>query len=108
MMTPRHLVLVVAGLLLALTYLLMPQAAPHAARHERIFDALRVLFLNDAALQRDVLKARAGLLGNYDPLVQSIENMRRALDTLRSDAQVAGGDAGSEIGRQVERLAGDL
>ena len=82
--------LVAGALLLALTYLLVQAAAPDAERHERTFDALRVLTFNEAALQRDVLKARAGLLRNYDPLVAAVENLRRAADTLRSDAQVPG------------------
>jgi signal transduction histidine kinase/ActR/RegA family two-component response regulator len=105
MRTRSHLVLVVAALLLALTYLLMPLATPDTARHERTSDALRALILNDAALQRDVLQARAGLLRNYDPLVESVENLRRAVDTLRADARVVGGKTGAEIGRRVERVS---
>jgi signal transduction histidine kinase/ActR/RegA family two-component response regulator len=100
MMTPRHLALVVAGLLLALTYLLMPLARPNTDRHNRSFDALWALQLNDAALQRDVLKVRAGLLHNYDPLVKSVGELRRAIDVLRSDA---GGNA--KIDRRLQSVA---
>jgi signal transduction histidine kinase len=105
MTRPRNLVLVVGGLLLALTYLLAPHTAPYAERHQRTMDALRAAFLNDAALQRDVLKARAGLLRNYDPLVRSVENLRRAVDTLQSDAQAADSNMRTEIGQHVERVA---
>jgi hypothetical protein len=76
-MTPRTLVAIAAGLLLLLTYLLVEGTGPDAARHERTLDALRASILNDAALQRDVLRARAGLQRNYDPLVQSVANLRR-------------------------------
>ncbi|TJV32909.1 MAG: hypothetical protein E5Y16_20520, partial [Mesorhizobium sp.] len=56
---------VVACLLIVLTFLLMQGAAPDAARHERTLDALRTVILYNAALQRDVLRARAGLLRSY-------------------------------------------
>jgi signal transduction histidine kinase/ActR/RegA family two-component response regulator len=105
MMRLRNLILVMAGLLLALTYLLLPLARPDVSRHEFTFDALRGLLLNDAALQRDVLKARAGLLRSYDPLVQSVENMRRAVGILRADGKVAGGNMRHEVARHAERIA---
>jgi signal transduction histidine kinase/ActR/RegA family two-component response regulator len=108
MTTPRTLALVVAVLALALTYLLIPLATPNTARHDRTFDALRALLHNDAALQRDVLKARAGLLRNYDSLVQSVDELRRAVDALRSDAPFAGGDTRAEIDRRIERVAAEL
>src|SRR5262245_6915493 len=104
----RYPLLVLAGLLLVLTYLLGPFAAPDIARHERTSDALRALILHEAALQRDVLKARAGLLGNYDPLVRSLENLRRAFDTLRLDKHVAAGAARTKIGQCLEGMAAVL
>jgi signal transduction histidine kinase/ActR/RegA family two-component response regulator len=105
MTTRGHLILALAGLVLALTYLLIPVATPDMARHDRTFDALRTLTLSDAALQRDVLKARAGLLRNYDALVRSIEDLRRAVDTLRSDAHAAGGKMQTEIERLAAAVA---
>lgn len=101
----RYPLFVMAGLLLALTYLLIPFAAPDVARHERTSDALRALALHEAALQRDVLKARAGLLRNYDPLVETVENLRHAVETLKSDARLAEDNVRTEIGRHVERVA---
>ena len=80
MKTPSTLPLNIAGLLLALTFLFGQGATPEASRHERILDALRALILNDAALQRDALKARAALLHKYDPLVKSSESLDRALE----------------------------
>src|SRR5215475_140590 len=108
MMRLHYPLLVMAGLVLVLTYLLGPFAAPEIARHERTSEALRALILHEAALQRDVLKARAGLLGNYDPLVRSLENRRRAFDTLRSDDHAAAGGARTKIGRHLEGMAAVL
>jgi signal transduction histidine kinase len=104
MKTPG-LLLSIAGLLLALTFLFGQAAMPDASRHERILDALRALVLNDAALQRDVLKARAGLLHNYDPLVKSTENLDRIVDTLRTESQRTGSDVRPEINHHVALVA---
>src|ERR1700754_4655301 len=100
MTAPRNLALVVVGLLLALTYLLIPLATPNTARHDRTFDALRSLHLNDAALQRDVLKGRAGLIRNFDPLVQSLGELRRSINTLKSDTS-----GNAEIDRHLQSVA---
>jgi signal transduction histidine kinase len=75
--------LTLAALLLGLTYLLVRGVAPDPARHERILQALHQLVLNDAALQRDVLQARAGFLQSYDPLVQAVDGLRDAVTALR-------------------------
>jgi signal transduction histidine kinase/ActR/RegA family two-component response regulator len=101
-------VLFIAGVLFILTYLLVPLASPNIARHDRTFDALHALFLNEAALQRDVLRARSGLLRNYDPLVQSVDNLRQAVDILRSDAQHFGVEPGDAINQGLERVAAAL
>ncbi len=49
-------------------------------------DALQVLddyAATESLLHRDVLAARAGILRNYDPLVQELKAMRQAVDRLR-------------------------
>src|SRR5215468_231205 len=105
-MTPPHsLGLTAAALLMVLTYLLIEGAAPDAARHERILDSLRAATLNDAALQRDVLQARAGLLRNYDPLVRSVESLRHAAADLATAGQVARGGTRAEIDHEVAAIA---
>ena len=76
------LIPLVAGLLIALTYLLVQGTAPDATQHERTVDALRTVILYNAALQRDVLRARTGLLRSYDPLVHSLAKLRQAADDL--------------------------
>jgi signal transduction histidine kinase/ActR/RegA family two-component response regulator len=98
----RLFVPVIAGLMLLLTYFLVQAATPDEALHEHTLDALRQLILNDAAVQRDVLRARTGLLRNYDPLVRSVENMRNAAERLRSADHVASGSAQEEIKRRIE------
>jgi signal transduction histidine kinase/CheY-like chemotaxis protein len=101
----RSLGLAAAALLLLLTYLVIESAAPDAARHERILDTLRAATLNDAALQRDVLQARTGLLRNYDPLVQSVENLRHAAADLRMAGQIVREGMRAEIDREVAAVA---
>src|SRR5436190_24073487 len=74
----------VAVLMLALTYLAVRAAMPDTGRHERILNALRVLALNEAALNRDILRARDGLLRNYDPLVRSVDDLSDAALAIRA------------------------
>jgi hypothetical protein len=71
-------------LLLAITYLAVRGPAPDAARHEQILSALRLLILNEAALHRDVLRARDGLLRDYDPIVHSVDELHDAGLTIES------------------------
>ncbi|WFP74641.1 two-component system VirA-like sensor kinase [Mesorhizobium sp. WSM4906] len=92
---------VVACLLIVLTYLLVQGAAPDAARHERTLDALRTVILYNAALQRDVLRARTGLLRDYDPLVRSIGRLDEATLALPVARDVASGEARADIDRRV-------
>ena len=79
-----RMVLVVLGLLLVLTYLLLRGAAPDAALHERRLRAIDALVLNEAALQRDVLRTSHGLLLNYDPLVATVDAAGGRRGTPRS------------------------
>lgn len=51
--------------------------------HQAILTELRALELNNASLQRDVLRARAGLLENYDPLVNSVVALHENVSALR-------------------------
>jgi len=105
-MKPLHaLALTIAGSLLILTYLLVQGATPDATLHERTLAALRSLILDHADLQRDVLRARAGLLHNYDPLVRSIENLRHSAAALRAANGIADGETRAEIDRKVDAVA---
>ena len=95
----------VAGLLIALTYLLVQGTAPDAERHERTLDALRTVILYNAALQRDVLRARAGLLRSYDPLVASIDSLGEATARLAEAGEITSGEAKADIDRSAAALA---
>ncbi|WP_342237515.1 two-component system VirA-like sensor kinase [Inquilinus sp. OTU3971] len=92
------------ALLLALTYLLVHGATPDSAQHERTLDALRSIDLNNAALQRDVLRSRTGLLRTYDPLVQSVAALRQAATSLKTAGDIADGDARTAIDQDVAQL----
>jgi signal transduction histidine kinase/ActR/RegA family two-component response regulator len=83
--------------LLALTYLAVRGAVPDTERHERILDALRSLTLNEAALHRDILRARDGLLRSYDPLVRSAEGLRVAALTLQASGEGDGPQGGADL-----------
>ena len=73
----------IAGLLLALTWLTIRATTPDTERHERILGALQTLILNESTLHRDVLRARDGLLSNYDPLVRSLKELRESGSTIQ-------------------------
>jgi len=95
-----------AGLFLALTTLLVRGDVPDAALHQRTLGALQGVLLADASLQRDVLRARAGLLGSYDPLVAAIGELRRATEELQAAVAVAeDAAAAAEIAARQRRLA---
>jgi signal transduction histidine kinase len=98
----RFLPPVIAGLILLLTYFLVQGVTPDAGLHERNLGALRQLILDEAAMQRDVLRARAGLLRNYDPLIRSLESLRDAAERLRSADHIAHGPAQTEMKRRID------
>ncbi len=95
----------IAALLVLLTYLVLQGALPDPARHEQTLNALRTVILDNAALQRDVLRARTGLLRNYDPLVQAVRSMRQASEDLQGAGAIARGDRRTDIDRKVQAVA---
>jgi signal transduction histidine kinase len=74
---------VAAGILLAVSLVLVRFMGPDRAMHERILEAIQTLTVDAAALQRDALEARAGMLPNYDALVRDAAGMRDAMAELR-------------------------
>jgi signal transduction histidine kinase/CheY-like chemotaxis protein len=98
----RFLAPVIAGLMLLLTYFLVQGATPDAELHERTLDALQQLTRDDAALQRDVLRARNGLLRNYDPLVRAVASMRAAAGRLQSANHVARGPTRAKLDARID------
>lgn len=103
--TVARLLLLVIALLVILTWLLLRAATPDAARHERTLDALRAILLSSAALERDVLSARTGLLRNYDPVVEAMEEMRTAARVLVEVAEATPPGGEDEIRREASALA---
>ncbi|MDX8130160.1 DAHL domain-containing protein [Methylomonas sp. OY6] len=79
--------LIVAGLLLALTYLWLQSASPELERRNRLQTTLRIIELRDAELMRDILLARAGLLANYDALTQAGQELLRLSQSLQTELQ---------------------
>jgi signal transduction histidine kinase/CheY-like chemotaxis protein len=76
-----------------LTWLFVQTQAPHLREHNQIVDQLGQLRELDARLNQDVLKARLGLLANYDPLVESLRRLKEVRQHLR-EGPLAIADAG--------------
>ncbi|MGE3925928.1 MAG: two-component system VirA-like sensor kinase [Lautropia sp.] len=90
-------------LLVVLTYFLMQGTSINAPHHERS-DVLQAVILYHAALQRDVLRGRAGLLPNYDTLVESTDSLRAAVADLPTADEVATGAAERDIERKTAEI----
>ena len=91
----------VVGLLLALlTWLLVRGIVTDAAAYSTTLQTFDDFALAEASLHRDVLRVRAGLLTDYDPLVRSSEQRDAAVSQLRAEAASEGLDLGP-----VDRLA---
>ncbi len=79
--------LAAAGVLLvALTWLSFRGLNLDAQRFDRALQSLDHFGLAERALQRDILRARVGLLRNYDPLVKEADDLRGVLNELRDAA----------------------
>ena len=97
--------LVVAGLLLLLTFLLLSSQNPDAGLRERMYEALHAFEVHDAELNRDVLLARAGLLPHYDSLSEAVDGLHDALDDLESWNETASEELDDAIGSHVADLS---
>jgi signal transduction histidine kinase len=99
----------IAGLLTApllvafVTWLSLSAIGTGAARFDRAFDQVDRITETEAALHRDVLSARAGLLRNYDPLVQETDSLDASVAEVRASMA---GDAAAIAA--IDRLAGSL
>ncbi|MET0631982.1 MAG: two-component system VirA-like sensor kinase [Xanthobacteraceae bacterium] len=87
-------------LLVLLTWLLLRATDTNAPAQAATLQAFDDFAIAEASLDRDLLQARAGLLRDYDPLVNAVRAMEDAVARLRSLAQAEG--LGAEPG---ERLA---
>ncbi len=99
----------IAGLLTApvlvafVTWLSLDDMNSGAARFNRALDELDGIAQTDAALHRDVLSARAGLLRNYDPVVRETDTLDALVGALR--VSMAGDEAADAA---IDRLVGSL
>jgi PAS domain S-box-containing protein len=91
---------VVGALLLLLTYLFVHSRSPDPTERARLHEALQAVALHDAELTRDVLRARAGLLPNYDSLTRTGSKLREILASLPGERP-----GNAEIGADVAALA---
>jgi len=96
--------LIVAGLLLALTYLWIQNTSPELERRNRLQSTLRIIELRDAELMSDILLARVGLLANYDALTKAGQELLRLSRSLQTDLQPANADAEKLMGKLADRL----
>ncbi|WP_026603850.1 DAHL domain-containing protein [Methylomonas sp. 11b] len=96
--------LIVAGLLLALTYLWLQSASPELERRNRLQTTLRIIELRDAELMRDILLARAGLLANYDSLTKAGQELLRLSQSLQTELPPANADAEKLMGKLADQL----
>jgi signal transduction histidine kinase len=87
-------------LLALLTWLLMRGIVSDAAVYSTTLRMFDDFALAEASLDRDVLRARAGLLMDYDPLVRSSEQTAAAVSQLRAQGATEELDPGP-----VDRLA---
>jgi signal transduction histidine kinase/CheY-like chemotaxis protein len=87
-------------LLLLLTWLSVRAVDPEAELFDRALVALDNFATLENALDRDALAARAGMLGNYDPLVREVTGLYNSLAQLRQTAAVD-----DETTAAIDRLA---
>jgi hypothetical protein len=71
-------------LFVLLTWSALRSMNGEAAAAQAALRQLDVFAAAESALQRDVLRARAGLLRNYDPLVREVEQLHRVVAMLPS------------------------
>jgi hypothetical protein len=83
--TPMRLALASGGALLLalLTWLLLSGINTNASAYAEAQRAFDDFALAEASIGRDVLRARAGLLGNYDVLAEAEEAMESAASRIR-------------------------
>jgi signal transduction histidine kinase len=83
---PVLAVAAVALVTLLLTWLPFGAVNQEAELFDRTLGTLGELAMTENTLHRDVLSARAGMLRNYDPLVQETQALDNSLDRLRQSA----------------------
>jgi DAHL domain len=93
------------GAALLLTFLFFRQRPVDSKEHDRFTGNLRLIKELDAQINRDVLKSRYGLLGSYDPFVQNLNRMQRAIDDLQKVPSFSGETPKSNIKELLAKQA---
>ncbi len=77
------------------------------ASHEAILNAFQTIDNDHAALQRDVLQARNGLLRNYDPIMTSVTGLLQSLGQLKT-MLASGGEDETPLQGGLDPLAASI
>lgn len=77
---------------------------PDGRAHQSVMTTFWQLHVDQASLQRDMLQIRAGLLANYDPLVGSVVNLHRDVETLERLVATANLDLAGSLRAQFSEL----
>jgi signal transduction histidine kinase/DNA-binding response OmpR family regulator len=89
----------------ALTYVFVQTRGINMDVHDNVVDALRDIKELDAELDRDVLQARFRLLSTYDPLVATLEGLRRVERHLRTGPDAIAGKGQAAIDSALDAYA---
>jgi signal transduction histidine kinase/DNA-binding response OmpR family regulator len=99
-----------AGIAVAalLTFLFWQQRSVDTGQHERFIANLQRAKQLDTEVGRDVLRARFGLLGSYDPFVQQMKEIRKVQADLRNIPSFVSAGERAEINRLLDVQARSL
>jgi signal transduction histidine kinase/CheY-like chemotaxis protein len=90
------------GVIVVLTFLFVQQRSPDPVRHEQFMADLQHMKLWDAQIDGDLLRSRDELLRSYDPFVQTLAQMRQAVDGLQQIPAFIRGPDKEKIQRLVD------
>ena len=99
---------IVGGLLSLLTYFLLQSQSLDPALIERVHQALNTFVLYDAELNRDVLRARAGLLNHYDSLKQTSQDLAQTGETLQRQRVTVPVEVAKILDQRLDKLTAVL
>jgi signal transduction histidine kinase/DNA-binding response OmpR family regulator len=92
----------------ALTYVFVRTQSTNLDAHSQVVESLRLLKELDARLDRDVLQARFRLLSTYDPLVTTLDGLRRVERNLGTGPNAIAGRGRPDIDRALDAYAKNL
>jgi len=78
--------------------------APSREIHEAILLSLRAVDIDHASLQRDVLRARAGTIQNYESLDEAVKNLDQTLKSLSQQISLSGFESPAPLFDQLTKI----